>query len=129
VSVDTRKAAARHWGFALLALGLFLGLAIYCLWFVASTYQGLDYKCLVEGPYSPLAVVSEASGIVTGRFGHWPLGRECEWLRADGAGTIVAQSNNWTGSVELLASTGIALSGTYLAVCGSVRPQHRDSCD
>ncbi|GAA3878059.1 hypothetical protein GCM10022381_20610 [Leifsonia kafniensis] len=114
----------RRLGVVLCATGVFVALGITFLSYVPAMYKGADYKCMVEGPRSPLAEISERPGIVTGSFSLWPLGRECTWLRADGAGTVAVDSGNWV-------ATGFAASALVLALVGGglvassrrVRPQ------
>jgi hypothetical protein len=119
------KPAARRWGLLLLAIGLTMGLATLGISFAVASYQGLDYKCIVEGPFSPVAAIGEASGVVTGQFGLWPLGRECEWLRADGEGTVVANSGDWTGTFAIGVSVGIVVAGMLLIARRPVAPRLR----
>lgn len=83
--------------------------------FVIANYKTAEYKCLVEGPHSPLAEISEDSTVLrNARFSVWPLGRECEWRRADGAGTVTADSNNWPGTAVLLVAGSTAVGGLLL---------------
>lgn len=89
-----------------------------------ATYQGLDYKCTVDGPHSPFALITEAP-VAVGRFGHWPLGRECEWPLADGTGTIVAHSESWTGTFALVSSLVIAFGGLVLTAVGNFTRRDR----
>lgn len=92
---------------------LILGLAMFfaALQLLAGIWKGPTYKCLVEGPSSPLGEVSERSGIVTGSASFWPLGRECEWARADGAGTVTSYSGSW---LETLVAVGMGAAGLAL---------------
>lgn len=85
-------------GLAVVLLGLLLAGGQL----VAANYKGATFKCLVEGPSSSLAEVSERSDIVTGHPALWPLGRACDWKRSDGAGTITTYSGSWPGTVESL---------------------------
>jgi hypothetical protein len=103
-----------RWGLGLFTLGAFMVLMVITFAHLIATYHGLEYGCLVDGPRSTLAIISEAPGIVEGRFSYWPLGRECEWVRADGNGTVVARPESWTGTLALVASASIALSGIVL---------------
>jgi hypothetical protein len=107
----TSPADRRRLGVVLCATGIFVALGITVLSYIPAVYKGADYKCLVEGPRSPLAEISERPGIVTGGFSLWPLGRECTWRRADGAGTVGADSGNWV-------ATGFAASALVLALVG-----------
>jgi hypothetical protein len=120
LEADARALRRLRWGASLLVLGGFLALIIYGCAYMFAGYQGLDYNCIVAGPFSPLAVKYEAA-TATGHFGHWPLGRECEWGRADGAGTVIARSDNWTGTLVLGSALLIALWGVLLMIAGTVR--------
>jgi hypothetical protein len=102
----------RRLGLGLCAAGAFVALGITFLVYVPAMYQGADYKCLVEGPNSPLAEISERPGLVTGSFSLWPLGRDCTWQRADGMGTVTVDSGNWV-------ATGFAASAALLALVGA----------
>ncbi|MGO4103969.1 hypothetical protein AB4Y63_08450 [Leifsonia sp. YAF41] len=112
--LSTRASAIerRRLGLVLCIAGLLTALGITFFSFVAAVYQGADYKCLVDGPHSPLAEISERPGIVTGNFTAWPMGRECTWLRADGVGTVTVDSGNWV-------ATGLAASGMLVALTGA----------
>lgn len=102
----------RRLGLLICATGAFVALGITFLSYVPAMYKGADYKCLVEGPSSPLAEISERPGLVTGSFSLWPLGRECTWRRADGTGTVSVNSGNW-------AATGFAASAALLSLAGA----------
>jgi hypothetical protein len=88
-------------GLIAVVLGLFLAVGELAI----GNYKGATFKCSVEGPSSELAEISERSDVVTGYPTMWPLGRGCEWDRADGPGTIVALG---------LLGGGIALAGSAL---------------
>ncbi|MCU1408175.1 MAG: hypothetical protein JWM23_255 [Microbacteriaceae bacterium] len=107
-SAEARSSA----GGVFLTAGTVVALGVVLLSYVPAMYHGADYKCLVEGPFSAQAEISERPGIATGRFSFWPLGRECEWARADGRGTVVVNSGNWS-------ATGIAAAASCLAVVGA----------
>ncbi|PPF55982.1 hypothetical protein C5C13_11595 [Clavibacter michiganensis] len=104
-------------GMLLLVTGLLVGAAQIGM----STYQGVTYKCLVDGPFSSQAEVSEGSDVVEGSVAWWPLGRACEWARADGAGTVTVYSGSWALTFIAL---GLILGALVLAVT-SVRPRRR----
>lgn len=107
-------ARQRRLGASLLVAGALAALMTVLTAYVAAAYGGMDYKCLVEGPRSPLAEVSERSDIVSGRFSLWPLGRACEWARADGNGWVTATPDNWAGTVGVLVASAVALLGAGL---------------
>ena len=96
-------------GMLLLVTGFLVGAAQIGM----SIYQGVTYKCLVDGPFSSQAEVSERSGVVEGSVASWPLGRACEWARADGAGTVTVYSGSW--ALTFIAS-GLMLGGLVFAV-------------
>ncbi|ROP50168.1 MULTISPECIES: hypothetical protein [unclassified Rathayibacter] len=102
------------WGSFLLVVGLLFGAGQ--IW--VSQYQGATYKCMVDGPFSPDAEVSERSGIVVGSAALWPLGRACAWARADGEGTVTTYSGRWP---RTLAALGLTLGGLALAVAPAKR--------
>jgi hypothetical protein len=110
-----RTDARRRLGHVVLFAGAALCLGLVGSSALVSAHGGLEYKCLVEGPRPtepPLAVVSEASGIVEGSFTLWPVGRQCEWDRADGLGTVTANSGAW-------GTTAFAGGGALLAIAGA----------
>lgn len=108
-------------GSCLLATGLLLGAGQIG----TSVYQGATYKCIVDGPASPDAEVSERSDVVKGSAALWPLGRACEWARADGEGTVTTYSGNWPFTLAALVLT---LGGITFAVLPATRrPPHRPS--
>jgi hypothetical protein len=78
--------------------------------FVA-TYQGAEYRCIVEGPHHPLTASPEVSPVSAG-FSVWPMGRQCEWPTVDGT-TVLAQSDDWgltTGMLGLGAVSVLSLA-------------------
>lgn len=115
---DTR----RRLGYVLLFAGAAVCLSLVASSAMVSSRGGMEYNCMVSGPVPtepPLAVVSEASGIVEGSFSVWPLGRQCEWDRADGRGTVVANSGAW-GSTAFAAGAGLlSLIGAGLVLASS----------
>ena len=84
---------------------------------VAAAWQGATYRCLVDGPTSRLAEVSERAGVVSGSASVWPLGRECEWALADETGTVTTHSGSW--SVTLI-TFAIGAGGLTLVVAPAV---------
>lgn len=104
----------RACGVTLITVGVVGLLLVVGFTSVSAWYQGFDYKCLVEGPFRsspPFALVSEAVE-VRGYFSVWPLGRACDWQRADGAGFVTA-GPDWI-------ATGAAIVCLALAVLGRV---------
>ncbi len=115
-AAEERRRILRAVSLCTLGLGLLAVAASYVL----ASYQGVDYKCITSGPFHPGAVVSEGD-IVVGGFSWWPLGRSCEWDRADGNGRLSAQS----GSFPASAITYTLIAGGTLGAAASVvrRPQ------
>lgn len=110
-----RADSQRRWGYV-----AFCGGGIICLGVIGASaavanHNGFDYGCHVGGPTPtepPLAVVSERSDTVTGSFSVWPVGLQCEWERADGLGTVTANSGAW-------GTTGLAAGGALIALLGA----------
>ena len=113
-----RRAQRIVWGSFLLVVGLLFGAGQ--VW--VSQYQGATYKCMVDGPFPPDAEVSERSGIVEGSAALWPLGRACEWARADGEGTVATYSGPWPLT---LAALGLIVGGLLLAALPAARGHSR----
>jgi hypothetical protein len=93
----------------MIAVGVVGLIASVTLTGLAASYQGFDYKCLVEGPFRespPFVLISEAAE-VRGYFSIWPLGRACEWERADGLGFITA-GPSWVPTLIALAFLALA---------------------
>src|SRR5690554_842110 len=110
-----RRVARRRLGYGMLFAGAAVSVGLVASSALVASHGGHDYKCMVEGPVPtepPLAVVSEASGIVEGSFTLWPIGRQCEWDRADGNGTVTANSGAW-------GTTAFAGGGALLALAGA----------
>jgi hypothetical protein len=124
-----RTDARRRLGCVLLFAGAAVCLSLVASSAMGSSRGGMEYNCLVSGPVPtepPLAVVSEAPGIVEGSFSVWPLGRQCEWDRADGRGTVVANSGAW-GSTAFAAGSGLlSLIGAGLMLASSPYRAMRD---
>jgi hypothetical protein len=88
---------------------------------VAAAWQGVTYRCLVDGPTSPLAEVSERAGVVSGSASVWPLGRACEWARADRTGTVTTHSGSRSVTVITFAIGAVGLGLVVApAVAGSL---------
>ena len=118
--------AMRRTGIALTTIGLLAAIGVFGFVWLAATHGGLDYKCIVEGPRresAPFAVVSEAVQ-VHGYFSSWPLGRACDWERADGKGFVTA-SPGWAGTIDFLSCLAIAAVGVVLRNLGSQRRSGR----
>ncbi|QYF72977.1 hypothetical protein [Cryobacterium sp. PAMC25264] len=94
----------------LIVLGLLAAVTGAGFSYATAVAQGADHGCLVDGPFSPLADVSERSDIVTGSFSIWPLGRACAWERADGTGTDVARPG-WGTTVFVVGALGLSTVG------------------
>ena len=110
-----RTDARRRLGYILFLTGVVVCLGLVASSALVSSRGGLEYNCLVSGPVPtepPLAVVSEAPGIVEGSFTLWPIGRQCEWDRADGDGTVTVTSGAW-------GTTAFAAGGALLALVGT----------
>lgn len=109
-------------GISLIVVGVIAALCVVALAWLSATYGGLDYKCLVEGPRrvsAPFAVTSEAVR-VHGSFSWWPLGRACNWQRADGQGFVTA-GPGWTTTITFLVCAAVASVGGVLIAIGNVR--------
>jgi len=113
-----RRGRARSKGIVLGSMLLAEGLLLGAVQIGASVYQGATYKCIVDGPASPDAEVSERSDVVEGSAALWPLGRACEWARADGAGRVTTYSGNWPFTLTAL---GLALGGITVAILPATR--------
>ncbi|POH68387.1 hypothetical protein C3B59_06440 [Cryobacterium zongtaii] len=113
--IGTQRLSASErsrFGAVLIAAGLCLAAIATSGAYLVAVHGGLDYACAVEGPFSPLAELSERAGVVTGSFSWWPLGRSCTWAAA-GGGTVLATSG-WSHTVLVLASLGLAAAGIAL---------------
>ena len=120
MSVSAGRSRRRRWGAIAFVGGITVAFFIYVIVYFGATYQGLDSRCFISGPRSPLAQVSEVPS-VEGNFSHWPLGRECEWRRADGGGTVIARSEGWPETIAVLLSASVALAGLGLMTSAAVR--------
>ncbi|MBC7763045.1 MAG: hypothetical protein H7201_14880 [Candidatus Saccharibacteria bacterium] len=109
---NSRSASTRTIGIALILLGVCAALGVVAFTWLAATYGGLHYKCIVEGPRrdsAPFALVSEEAR-VHGYFSWWPLGRTCDWERADGQGFVPA-GPGWTNTILFVGCVVIAIVG------------------
>ena len=104
---------ARVAAIILIVLGLLAAVTGAAFSYATGVAKGADHGCLVEGPYSPLADVSERSDIVAGSFSIWPPGRSCAWDRADGTGTVVAWPG-WGETVFVVGALGLSVVGVGL---------------
>lgn len=102
-----------RFGTVLIMAGLGAAALVFVGAYVVASHGGLDYACYVEGPFSPLAEVSERPDVVSGSFSWWPLGRNCTWAAADGAGTVLAVSG-WGNTVVFAAMLGFTAVGIGL---------------
>ncbi|POH65945.1 hypothetical protein C3B61_09670 [Cryobacterium zongtaii] len=113
--IGTQRLSASErsrFGAVLIAAGLCLAAIATSGAYLVAVHGGLDYACAVEGPFSPLAELSERAGVVSGSFSWWPLGRSCTWAAASG-GTVLATSG-WSHTALVLASLGLAAAGIAL---------------
>ena len=118
--MESRMALTRSIGISLIVVGVLAGVCVFALAWLSATYGGLDYKCLVEGPRrvsAPFAVTSEAVR-VHGTFSWWPLGRACNWQRADGQGFVIA-GPGWSTTVTSLVCAAVASVGGVLVAIGN----------
>ncbi|WP_130176179.1 hypothetical protein [Cryobacterium sp. SO1] len=102
-----------RFGTVLIVAGLGVAVLTTAGAFLVAMHGGLDYACAVEGPFSSLAQVSERSGVVTGSFSWWPLGRSCSWAAASSGGTVLATSG-WGNTVFVAAMLAVAVMGVVL---------------
>ena len=72
--------------------------------------------CGEEGPWSPIALVSERSDAVHEQLSWWPLGRQCDWKRADGHGTVTTNSGNLASSSTAYGSLALGLTALWLGI-------------
>jgi hypothetical protein len=116
---NRRLASTRRIGTSLLVVGVIAALGVVGFAWLVATYGGLDYKCIVEGPHwesAPFALASEAAR-VRGHFSSWPLGRACDWERADGRGFVTA-GPGWTSTIMFLVCVAIAVVAAVLLAAG-----------
>jgi hypothetical protein len=112
---NRRLASTRAIGISLIIVGVIAALGVVGFAWLVATYGGLDYKCIVEGPHresAPFALASEAVR-VHGYFSVLPLGRACNWERADGQGVVTA-GPGWTSTIMFLVYVAIAVVGAAL---------------
>lgn len=102
-----------QFGTVLIVAGLGAAAVVTAGAYLVAVHGGLDYACYVEGPFSPLAEVSERAGVVSGNFSWWPLGRSCTWAAASGTGTVLATSG-WGNTVFVAVSLAVAVAGIAL---------------
>ena len=112
-----------RFGTGLIVAGLGAAALVTAGAYLVAMHGGLDYACSVEGPFSPLAEVSERAGVVSGGFSLWPLGRSCTWPAAGGSGTVLA-SSGWGNTVFVAALLGVAAAGVALR---TTRPAQTDA--
>ena len=112
-----------RFGTVLIVAGLGAAVLVTAGAYLVAVHGGLDYACAVEGPFSPLAEMSERADGVSGSFSWWPLGRNCTWAAASGTGTVLATSG-WGHTVFLAVSLGVAAVGIGLRTTGA---RHTDA--
>ena len=112
-----------RFGTVLIVAGLGAAALVTAGAYLVAVHGGLDYACAVEGPFSPLAEMSERADGVSGSFSWWPLGRNCTWAAASGTGTVLATSG-WGHTVFLAVSLGVAAVGIGLRTTGA---RHTDA--
>ena len=113
-------AVTRSIGISLIVVGVIAALCVVALARRSATHGGLDYKCLVEGPRqvsAPFMVTSEAVR-VHGSFSWWPLGRACNWQRADDQGFVTANPV-WTTTITFLVCAADASVNGHLIAIGN----------
>lgn len=102
-----------RFGTVLIVAGLGAAALVTAGAYLVAVHGGLDYACYVEGPFSPLAELSERAGVVSGSFSWWPLGRSCTWAAASGTGTVLATAG-WAHTALVMASLAVAAAGIVL---------------
>jgi hypothetical protein len=90
-----------------------------CLIFVVGAgflaqYQGVEYRCVVDGPQDLRAYPPEAGPVGAG-FSIWPVGRECTWPTS-GGGTAVAHTDDWGPTIAMVSLGTAALCGGLIAL-------------
>ena len=112
-----RRRTTQNVGRGIAAVGAVFAAACVSLTGLAAFHEGVQHGCLVEGPFRdspPYPLLSEAVE-VRGYFSWLPLGRACEWERADGAGFITALPD-WSATVPVLVGVLISMSGIIVLV-------------
>ncbi|MFF1574263.1 hypothetical protein ACFVWR_16085 [Leifsonia sp. NPDC058292] len=67
--------------------------------------------CFQEGPWSPLARISGSGTTATQSLSFLPLGRQCDWRRADGKGTVSTYSGNWAETSLTYSALAVGFAG------------------
>lgn len=109
---DERSLDLRHLCMFLIVVGVAGMIWILAVGGAAAQYGGLEYRCMVEGPFpssSPLALATEV-GPERAYLSLWPFGRACDWARADGQGVVTAFSG-WSQTVAFIVCAAIAIVG------------------
>lgn len=112
-----RSPARMAVGLTFTIFGSVAALGVYAFAWLAASYGGLQYKCLVEGPFresAPFALVSEAVE-VRGYVSSWPLGRACDWERADELGFVTALPG-WSATGTFVLCLAVVFVGVGLLV-------------
>lgn len=108
----------------LAAVGALFTTAWVSLVWGAAHYTGVQYRCLVGGPFRdspPYALVSEAVQ-VRGSFSWIPLGRTCSWERADGLGFVTALPD-WSATIPAILGIGATVAGIAILIVLARRRQ------
>lgn len=114
---------------AVMLLGVMTSIGVVGFTWLAASYGGLDYRCIADGPrreYAPFAVVSEAVQ-VHGFFSWWPMGRACEWERADGHGFVTA-GPGWSATIVFVSCVVIATAGAIVLTLKLHPRSHGSEC-
>ena len=93
--------------------------------YVLSAHGGLEYRCIVDGPYPAFTRVSDDLSGLAGRFALWPLGRECVWPSAAGDGAVIAHGDAWGPTVMAGAGLVLVLFGVVDAIVARVTTRRR----
>ncbi|WP_348786435.1 hypothetical protein [Leifsonia sp. NPDC080035] len=101
---------------ALIAFGAAL-LAIAGLFAVLQAGYAWKNPCSRYGPVPAEARPTDAGGSVHETRTWWPIGSVCEWMRADGTGTVRSQVGD---DALTLTTYGLAVAGVVsIAVSGT----------
>ncbi|PWC08114.1 hypothetical protein [Mycetocola zhujimingii] len=104
----------RHLCVLLIVVGVAGMIGILAVGGSAAQYGGLEYRCMIEGPFPsspPLALVTEVAP-ERAYLSLWPFGRACDWERADGQGVVTAFSD-LGATVGFLICAAMAVVGGF----------------